>query len=114
MGQKMAFSLGRSIFTGGMIMIISTCIRFSQYPSWNYFSVFSLVLIGVILIVTGFIIQKKAFKMNEGDDIIADFSDVNQSESVSPSNSRRANFCTACGTPITLDATVCSKCGKQI
>jgi hypothetical protein len=113
MKQKTTFLLGRSLFMGGVTLVISTCIRFSKYFSWNYFGVnFSLVLIGVILIITGFMIQKKVFKMNECDNIIADSSEVTHSKSVLPSNSR-ANFCTTCGTPITPNATICSKCGKQ-
>ncbi|MCL2642731.1 MAG: hypothetical protein FWD52_04390 [Candidatus Bathyarchaeota archaeon] len=76
------------------------------------------LIIGVSLVIAGLIVQKKypihddeEAQLTCNEEVIS--SDMVCSRSVLSSGSR-ANFCTACGTPITPKTTVCLKCGKQV
>jgi len=115
MKQRMLFILSQGLIGGGIAGLSTGIIRFISAPSQmalNLMAIFT--AIGAILLIVGCIIWKTGLKMiSDDDDVVAYFSDINQPESVVPLNSR-ANFCTTCGTPITPDAAVCSKCGKQI
>jgi len=59
-----------------------------------------MIIIGTVLIVAGFIIQKKYVKTDK--DFLLSISTT------------RSNFCADCGTPITPETKFCTHCGKQI
>jgi hypothetical protein len=101
MGQKNESMWAHTLIGIGMSTFIYIILQFCINPSRGSLSLrFSMVIIGAVLIVAGFIIRKKYVKIDK--------------EFLLSISSTRRNFCADCGTPVASEAVFCTHCGKQI